>query len=125
MEDNFEDLIGEDPPPENASDLVLGQNRSIVKMFMDPGIMAKFVKVMKNSPFEAIDDAIIGPAYAAMLWQFRAAALAGDTDTTRAIKTWLDWAKPIIAKPKHEKPKVNNAGAAAFGPREVKPVEDE
>ena len=89
-------------------------------VYCDNKLMLEFIRQMRRATPEAMNDAIIGHGYAAVMWKFREAALLGDIDRTRALKMWLEWAQPHIDKPKEDPERISNPNAAAFLPRDVK-----
>lgn len=118
----FDDLLGDviaELPAPQKNEYAVEPPFDIVDQLLSKENLFAFVAFTKSAPFEGISETAISQAYAAIVWNFRQAALVGDIDRTRAMKMWLDWAAPYI-RPKANDEGGHNPGTAAFLPREVK-----
>lgn len=89
-----------------------------VEQAANPKQLIRWLNKTRNLPLEAIDHAIVHQSYPAVVWEFRAAALAGKLNRAKALECWLKWAAPIIARPIREKSPTVKTGNVAFLPRE-------
>lgn len=120
FDDLLGDVIAEQPAAPESEYLAKAEPPADDAEFYNDEWLAKFIDGTNRAVPEAIADSVIQRGYAAVTWHFRKAALMGDIDKARALKLWLDWAQPLINKPKHDGERIVNPGTAAFAPREVK-----
>ena len=103
--------------PEPSGELVAKYRTADIDSMTDPKKLARWMVITRNVPLESIDQAIVERTYAAAVWLFRSSAISGDLKATRAMESWLEWAKPIISKPKKVREVKPSRGSVAFLPR--------
>ncbi len=89
-----------------------------IEDFTDEAKIIPWMNKTMKLPLEAIDEAMVDRTYPAAVWMLRKAAFEGNLKATNAMKIWLEWAKPIIDKPKAPKETTRSVGSVAFLPRE-------
>jgi hypothetical protein len=75
-------------------------------------------------PLETVDMHIVNKSYPAIIWLFRKAAIEGNLKQTKALEMWLNWAKPIVARPPMPAEATPSTGSLAFSLREPDPQEE-
>lgn len=139
MSENPEDLLGftpvgagepegefeydNDELPAKSIPAIRGDRFGVDKM-TDPRKLITWMNNTRKLPLEAIDKVMVDQTYAAAVWLFRSAAVAGDLKATKAMEAWLAWAKPIINLPERNKKPKPSTGSVAFLPRNPTAVDE-
>ena len=91
----------------------------ILKEWRDMDKLHAWAKATASLPLDALDASVVDASYPVMIWLFRERAASGDEKATRAIDTWLRWAREIRDRPKQTTEEVSSPGSVAFLPRGV------
>jgi hypothetical protein len=93
------------------------RNISIDEMTGKGSLDAWMNKTRGMTDLEAVDQAMVDKTYHSAVWYYRQAAMTGDLKATKALESWLTWAKTIRDKPKRKQAAKPSVGSAAFAPR--------
>ena len=133
MNQEDDDLLGFTPDPAAIDEFKVPagerpykrEDRFDIDKYTDPQQLVKWINSTRKVPLEAIDDFVVNETYPIAVWLFRAAAIEGHIESTRAMRMWLEWAQPIINRSKREQKKATpSKGSVAFLPREPKKDEE-
>lgn len=86
-----------------------------IETYTNPNHLIDFMNRSVGLPADVIEATVVAGGYAAAVWQFRAAALKGDYNTTKALEIWLKWAQTVIEDQQKPPAEENNSpGSVAF-----------
>lgn len=124
-----EDLLGFDLEDEELEDNRLAKYRNdrfSLEQYVDPAKLVTWMNRTRRLPLEKIDEVMVDQTYAAAVWLFRSAAVAGHLNAAKAVELWLKWAQPIITNSKRERKKpMKSVGSVEFLPRNPNPGDEQ
>lgn len=118
MSDFMTEGAGEFTGPTTTGDEDQPARNSSIDQMTDVKNLRTWMLLTAKLSIEELDTLMVKKSYTAAIWFFRQAALTGDIRGTKALETWINWAKPIIGRAKEKRNVTPSKGSVAFLPRE-------